>query len=83
MSILQIYSHLSMLLVETIQLNRNLDAVYKDMTTLSTNMLSPMIISSSSVRELLTEVERILIDHPKLRLPTSYDGKIFGPAINY
>ena len=44
MSILQIHSHLSILLVGIIQLNRDLDAVYKYMTTLSSNTLSPMII---------------------------------------
>ena len=76
MSILKIHSQLSMLLVGTIQLNRNLvDAVYKYMTTLSTNTLSPMIISLSDLRELLAEVERDLIGHPKLGFPTSYDGK--------
>ena len=37
MSILQISSQLSMLLVGTIQLNRELNAVYKYMTTLSAN----------------------------------------------
>ena len=52
------------------------------MATLSTNMLSPMIISCSDLRELLAEVERDLIGHPKLGLPTRYDGKIFGPTID-
>ena len=50
MPILQIQSHLPMLLVGTIQLNKDLDAVYKYMTTLSTNMLSQMIISPSDNR---------------------------------
>ena len=45
------------------------------MTTLSANTLSPMIISPSDLRKLLTEVERDLIGHPKLGIPTSYDGK--------
>ena len=75
MSLLQIGSHLSMLLVRAIQLNKDLDAVYKYMTTLSANTLSPMIISPSDLRTLLAEVERDLIGHPKLGLPTSYDGK--------
>ena len=64
-----------MLLVGTIHLNRDLDAVYKYMTILSTNTLSLMIISPSNLRELLAEVERDLIGNPKLGLPTSYDGK--------
>ena len=74
MSILEILSCLSMLLVGAI-LDKDLDAVYKNMTTLSANILSPMVISPSDLKELLTEVEGDLIGHPKLRLPTSYDGK--------
>ena len=66
-----------MLLVGIIQLNKDLDAVYKYMITLNANTLSPMIISPSDLRKLLTEVERDLIGHPTLGLPTSYDGKIF------
>ena len=65
MSILQICSQLSMLCVGIIQLNRDLDAVYKYMPTLSANTLSPMIIFSSDLRELLAEVERNLIGHPR------------------
>ena len=76
MSTLQICSHLSILLVGIIQLNRDLDAVYKYMTTLSSNTLSSTIISPSDLRKLLSEVETDLIGHPKLELPTSYDGKI-------
>ena len=75
MSILQIHSHLSILPVGIIQLYRDLDAVYKYMTTLSSNTLSPMIISSSDLRKLLTEVEIDLRGHPKQGLPTSYDSK--------
>ena len=45
------------------------------MTTMSTNTLSPTIISPSDLRKLFIEVERDLICHPKLGLPTSYDGK--------
>ena len=45
------------------------------MTALSSNTLSPMIISPSDLRKLLTEVETDVTGHPKLRLPTSYDGK--------
>ena len=82
MSILQICSHLSILPVAIIQLNRDLDAVNKYMTTLSSNTLSPMIISPSDLRKLLTEVEIDLTGHPKLGLPSSYDSKIFGPTIN-
>ena len=83
MSILQICSHLFILLVGIIQLNGDLDAVNQKMTTLTSNTLSPMIISPSDLRKLLTEVEIDLTDHPKLGLPTSYDGKIFGLTINY
>ena len=74
-SILQICSHLSMLLVGIIQLNKDIDAVYKYMTTLSAKTLSPMIISPSDLRELSAGVERDLIGHPKLGLPTNYNGK--------
>ena len=73
MSILQICSCLSILLVGIIQLNRDLDAVYKYMSTLSSNTLPPMIISPSDLRKLLAEVETDLRGHPKLRLPTSYE----------
>ena len=83
MSILLIHSRPSILLVGTIQLNKDLDAVYKYMTTLSANILSPLIISCSDLRKLLVEVERDLIGLPKLGLPTGYDGKTFGPTINY
>ena len=75
MSILKICSYLSTLLVGIIQLNRDLDAVYKYMTTLSSNTLAPTIICPSDLRKLLSEVETDLIGHPKLGLPTSYDGK--------
>ena len=75
MSILQICSHLCILLVGIIQLNRDLDAAYKYMTTLSSNRLSPTIISPSDLRKLLSEVDIDLIGHPKLGLPTSCDGK--------
>ena len=34
-----------------------------------------MIIHPSDLRKLLTEVETHLRGHPKLGLPTSYDGK--------
>ena len=64
MSILQICSHLSILLVGIVQMNRDLDTVYKYMTTLSSNTLSPMIISPSNLRKLLTEVEIDLTGHP-------------------
>ena len=57
------------------QLNRDLDAVYNYMTTLSSNTLSPTIISPSYLRKLLSEVETDLIGQPSLGLPTSYYGK--------
>ena len=50
MSILQIHSHLPILLVGIMQLNRDLDAVYKYMTTLSSSTLSPMILSPSDLK---------------------------------
>ena len=53
------------------------------MTKLSTNTLSPTIISPSDLKKLLAEVEGDFTGLPKLGLPTSYDGKIFGPTINY
>ena len=83
MSILQIHSYLSMLLVGIIHLNKDLDAVYKYITTLSSNTLSPTVISPSDLGKLLTEVEIDLIGHTKLGHPTSCDGKIFGSTINY
>ena len=75
MSLLQIHSHLSILLVGIIQLNRDLDVVYKYMTKISSNTLSPIIISPSDLRKLLSEIETDLIGLPKLGLPISYDGK--------
>ena len=53
-----------MLLMGTIQLDKDLDALYKYTTTLSANTLSPTIISPSHLRKLLTEIERDLIGHP-------------------
>ena len=67
----------------TIQLNEDFVAVYKYMTIMSANILSPTLIFPSDLRKLLTEVERDLIGHPKLGLPASYDGKIFWPTVNY
>ena len=52
MFILQIHSCLSILLVGIIQLNRDLDAIYKYMTTLSSNTLSPMTISQTVILEI-------------------------------
>ena len=63
MSILQICSHLSILLVGIIQLNRDLDAAYKYVTTLSSNTLLPTIISPIDLRKLLSEVETDHIGH--------------------
>ena len=64
-----------MLLMETIQLDKDLDALYTYVATLSAHTLSPMIISTSDLRKLLTEVERDLIGHPKLGLLPIFDGK--------
>ena len=40
------------------------------MTTLSSNILSPSIISPVDVRQLLTEVKQDLVVHPKVGLPS-------------
>ena len=72
-----------MLLVGIIQLNKDIDAVYKYVTTLSANILSPTIISPSDLRELLAEVERDLIGHPNKGFPLVIMAKTFGPIINY
>ena len=45
------------------------------MTTLSSNALSPSIISSVDLRQLLIEVKQDLVGHPKLGLPSEYEGK--------
>ena len=45
------------------------------MTKLSSNTLSPLIISPSDLRKLLTEAEIDLTDHPRPAIPTSYYGK--------
>ena len=72
---LQIRSQLSTLLVSNIQLNKNLEEVYNYMTTLSSNILFPSIISPVDLRQLLIEVKQGLIGHPKLGLPSEYEGK--------
>ena len=45
------------------------------MTTLSSNILSPSIKSPVDLRQLLIEVKQDLIGHPKLGLPSDYEGK--------
>ena len=75
LSMLQIRSWLSTLLVGIIQLNKDLEEVYNYMNTLSSNVLSPSIISPVDLRQLLIEVEQDLIGHPKLGLPSEYEGK--------
>ena len=45
------------------------------MTTLSSNVLSPSIISQVGLRQLLIEVMQDHIGHPKLGLPSEYEGK--------
>ena len=71
LSMLQIQSQLSTLLVGLI----HLEEVYKYMTTLSSNVLSPSIISPVDLRQLLMEVEQDLLGHPKLGLPSNHEGK--------
>ena len=45
------------------------------MTTLSSNVLSPSIISPMDLRQLLIEVKQNLVVHPKLGIPSNYEGK--------
>ena len=45
------------------------------MTTLSSNILSPSIISQIHLRQLLIEVKQDLVGHTKLGLPSEYEGK--------
>ena len=75
LSMLQIRSRLSTLHVGIIKLNKDLEEVYNYMTTLSSNALSPSIISPVDLRQLLIEVKQDLVGHPKLRLPSKYKGK--------
>ena len=72
---LQIQSQLFTLLMGIIQLNKDLEEVYYYMTFLSSNILSPSIISLVDLRQLLIEVEQDLVGHPKLGLPSNYEGK--------
>ena len=72
LSMLQIQSQLSTLLMGIIQLNKDLEEV---MTNLSSNILTQSIISQVDLRQLLTEVKQDLIGHPKLGLPSEYEGK--------
>ena len=75
LSMLQIRSQLSTLLLGIIQLNKDLEEVYNYITTLSSNVLSPSIIFPVDLRQLLIEVKEDLIGHPKLGLPSDYKGK--------
>ena len=75
LSMLQIRSWLSTLLVGIIQWNKGLEEVYNYMTTLSSNVLSPSIISPVDLRQLLIEVKQDLIGYNKLGLPSEYEGK--------
>ena len=75
LSMLQIWSQLSTLLVGIIQLNKDLEEVYSYITTLSSNVLSPSIISPLDLRQLLIEAKQDLVGHPKLGLPSNYEGK--------
>ena len=72
---LQIRSGIPTLLVGIIQLNKDLEEVYNYMTTLNSNVLFPSIISPVDLRQLLIEVKQDLIGHPKLGLPSKYEGK--------
>ena len=75
LSMIPIRSRLSTLLVGIIQLNKDLEEVYNYMMTLSSNALSPSIISPVNLRQLLIEVKQDLVGHPKLGLPSKYEGK--------
>ena len=74
LSMLQIQGQLFTLLVGIIQLNENLEELYKYMTTLSSNILSPSIKSLVDLRQLLTEVKHPL-GHPKLGQPSNHGGR--------
>ena len=69
LSMLQIRSQLSTLLISIIQLNKGLEEVFNYMTTLSSNVLSPSIMSPVDLRQFLIEVKQDLMGHPKLGLP--------------
>ena len=45
------------------------------MATLSSNVLSPSIISPVDLRQLSIEVKQDIIGHPQLGLPSEYEGK--------
>ena len=45
------------------------------MTTLSSNVPSLSIISPVDLRQLLIKVKQGLVGHPKLGLPSKYEGK--------
>ena len=45
------------------------------MTTLSSNVLSPSVISAVDLTQLLIEAKQDLKGHPKLGLPSEYEGK--------
>ena len=64
---LQIKSLLSTLCVGIIQSNKDLEEVYNYMSTLSSNVLSPSIISPVDLRQLLTEVKKGSYRTPKVR----------------
>ena len=72
---LHIQSQLPTLLVGIIKLNEALVQVYSYMTTLRCNVLFSSIISPVDLRQLLIEVKQDLIGHPKLGLPSEYEGK--------
>ena len=72
---LHIRSQLSTLVVGIIQLNNDLEEVYNYMTTFSSKVPSPSIISPVDLREVLIEVKQDLIGQPNLGLPSDYEGK--------
>ena len=59
-----------------IQLSKDLEEVYNYMTTLSSNVLFPSIISPVELRQLLIDVKQDLIGHTRLGLPSEYEGKV-------
>ena len=75
LSMLQIRSPLSTLLVGIIQLNKDLEEVYNYMTTLGSNVLYPSVISPVYLGKILIQVKQDLVGHPKLGLPSNYEGK--------
>ena len=82
LSMLQIQSWLSTLLVDIIQLNEDLEEVCNCITTLSSNVLSPSITSQVDLRLLLNEVKQDLVGHLNQDYPQIMKEKVYGTIID-